>query len=125
MRRIAIIFIVVAVVQQIVNVLATYVSENVGWTTTNALREDLAKHCLYLDLSFHNSRTPGEMIERIDGDVLGLANFFSQFVIQVLGNIALLVGILFLLFRENIWVGVVLTAFAMLAFIILISFPID
>ena len=43
-------------------------------------------------MDFHNRRTPGEMIERIDGDVTALANFFSQFVIQVLGSALLLLG---------------------------------
>ena len=122
LRKIAILFIIVAIIQQVVNMLATYVSENVSWTATNSLRADLAEHCLFLDLSFHNSRTPGEMIERIDGDVLGLANFFSQFVIQVLGNVFLLVGILVLLFRENAWVGLILSVFALVAFLILARF---
>ena len=36
---------------------------------TNDLRADLALHLLKLDLGFHNARTPGELIERVDGDV--------------------------------------------------------
>ena len=47
-----------------------------------ALRADLAEHCLYLDMSFHNARTPGEMIERVDGDVNVLANFFSLLALR-------------------------------------------
>src|ERR671920_73944 len=73
---------------------ATWLGESVGWTATNALRADLTRHCLGLDLTFHKDRTPGELIERIDGDVTALATFFSQLVIQVLGNILLAVGIL-------------------------------
>ena len=57
----------IALVQQMVSVLAAYTSSRVGWTATNALRADLTRHCLHLDMSFHNNRTPGEMIERIDG----------------------------------------------------------
>lgn len=41
MIRAALFFIGLALVQQIVTVLATYFSENVAWTATNALREDL------------------------------------------------------------------------------------
>ena len=110
--RSALLFMGVALAQQIVSVLATYVSENVGWTATNALRADLADHCLHLDMSFHNLRTPGEMIERIDGDVSGLSNFFSQFVIQVFGNVVLLLGVLILLFREDWRVGLAMGVFA-------------
>ena len=43
--------------------------ENVAWTATNALREEMARHCLNLDMSYHNNISPGELIERIDGDV--------------------------------------------------------
>ncbi len=52
-------------------------AEDVGWTATNRLREDLARHCLDLDLAFHNAHTPGELIQRLDHDVRALANFFS------------------------------------------------
>ena len=62
----------------------TYVGEDVSWTATNALRADLTQHCLRLDMDFHNARTPGELIERIDGDASELANFFSQLVLRVL-----------------------------------------
>jgi ATP-binding cassette subfamily B protein len=117
--RAALLFIGVALAQQVVSVLATYVSENVGWAATNALRADLADHCLRLDMSFHNARTPGEMIERIDGDVTALSNFFSQFVIQVFGNALLLSGVLILLFREDWRVGLTLAGFALLTLLTL------
>jgi ATP-binding cassette subfamily B protein len=115
----ALLFVGVALAQQIVSVLATYVSENVGWTSTNALRADVAKHCIYLDMSFHNAHTPGEMIERIDGDITALSNFFSQFVVQVFGNALLLIGVLALLFREDWRVGVALGVFAVAALVIM------
>src|SRR5262245_11233003 len=50
----AVIFLVVAIVIQILSVAATYVGEYVGWTATNNLRADLALHCLRMDMSFHN-----------------------------------------------------------------------
>jgi ABC-type multidrug transport system fused ATPase/permease subunit len=116
---VAVLFTVVALVQQVFNVVATYTSGRVGWTATNALRADLARHCLHLDMSFHNNRTPGEMIERIDGDSEQLGSFFSTFVIHVLGSIILLVGILFLLFREDWRAGLALTTFATVVLVVL------
>jgi ATP-binding cassette subfamily B protein len=104
-------FIGIALVQQVVAVGVTYLGENVAWIATNWLRFDLARHCLHLDMSFHNERTPGEMIERIDGDINALSNFFSQFTLQVLGNGILLLGVLALLFREHVHVGLALSAF--------------
>jgi ATP-binding cassette subfamily B protein len=115
----ALLFIGIALTHQVVSVVATYVSENVAWTATNALRADLADHCLRLDMSFHNAHTPGEMIERIDGDVTTLSNFFSQFVIQVVGNALLLIGVLVFLFREDWRVGLTLTGFSLVALLVL------
>jgi ABC-type multidrug transport system fused ATPase/permease subunit len=112
-------FISIAIIQQIVGVSATYVGENVAWTATNALRAELARHCLHLDMSYHNNASPGELIERIDGDVTELANFFSQLVIRVLGNILLMVGILIALLFEDWRVGLAFTVFAVITLLAL------
>ena len=76
LTNLAIWFILIALLQQAMAIGVTYLGENVGWTATNLLRYDLARHCLRLDLSFHNEHTPGEMIERIDGDINALSQFF-------------------------------------------------
>lgn len=116
----AILFIAIALIQQVVAVWGIYVGENVSWTATNWLRYDLARHCLNLDMSFHNRHTPGAMIERIDGDINTLSLFFSQFVLQVIGNGLLLTGVLALLWRESILLGGVLTVFVIVVLAILI-----
>jgi ATP-binding cassette subfamily B protein len=110
----ALTFLAIALVQQGLSVASAYVGEDVGWTATNGLRRDLAMHCLRLDMYFHNRRTPGEMIERIDGDVTALATFFSQIVIRVLGSGLLLIGAIVMLYREDWRVGLALTLFALL-----------
>jgi ABC-type multidrug transport system fused ATPase/permease subunit len=105
-------FLGIALFQQVVTVCVTYLGQNVAWTATNALRAELAEHCLSLDMSFHNAHTPGELIERIDGDVAEMSNFFSQFVIMLVGNALLLVGILGVLFFEDWRIGITFTLFA-------------
>ncbi|MBW4636674.1 MAG: ABC transporter ATP-binding protein/permease [Gloeocapsa sp. UFS-A4-WI-NPMV-4B04] len=109
----------IALVIQVLTVVTTYLGTNVAWTATNALRFDLAQHCLKLDLSFHKFRTSGELVERIDGDVNTLSRFFSQFIIHVLGNLILLVGILIVLFFEDWRVGLGLSLFSLSALITL------
>ena len=108
----ALAFIGIALLQQVTSVSVTYLGESVAWTATNALRADLAGHCLTLDMRFHNQHTPGELIERIDGDVSEMANFFSQFIITLVGNSLLLIGILAVLFQEDWAVGLVFTLFS-------------
>ncbi len=94
-------FIGIALLQQVISVSVTYLGENVAWTATNALRAELAWHALNLDMKFHNDHTPGELIERIDGDVTELATFFSQFALNLVSNGLLMVGILIALFMED------------------------
>ncbi len=101
----AVAFLAVALVQQVVALGAAYVGAVVGWEAANRLRVDLMGHCLGLDLPFHKRHTPGELIERIDGDVTLLANFFSQFTINILGNALLVAGILIIMARTNPWLG--------------------
>ena len=111
--HIAIAFLGVALFTQLAVIAETYVSENLGWRTTNALRADLTRHVLSLDGSFHSKHGAGELIERIDGDVSAIADFFSRFVLQVLGSAVFLAGVLGLLFVADWRVGGLLTAFAL------------
>ncbi|MFD0590092.1 ABC transporter ATP-binding protein [Paenibacillus sp. GCM10027627] len=115
----ALMFIGFSLVGQIIGVTATYVSENLAWRSTNKLRGDLAEHCMKLDMSFHKSNTSGSLIERVDGDVNALANFFSSFIIHLAGNVILMIGIIVLLFRENIWIGAGMLLFVVFAMFII------
>ncbi len=115
----ALAFVGVALFQQVISVSVTYLGENVAWTATNALRAELAWHALNLDMRFHNDHTPGELIERIDGDVTEMATFFSQFVMTLIGNGLLLIGILLALFLEDWRVGIGFSLFAAAAVLVL------
>jgi ABC-type multidrug transport system fused ATPase/permease subunit len=115
----AVLFIVIGLSQRCIALGALYVGENVAWTATNALRTDLARHVLRLDMPFHKQRTPGELIERIDNDVDELASFFSQLAIQVIGNALLVLGVLVLLFGEDWRIGLGLSLYTALLFSLL------
>ena len=115
----ALAFLALSFVGHVAALLANYLGENVAWTATNALRRDLTLHCLRLDMPFHKSHTPGELIERIDGDVNALANFFSRLVIHLVGNALLALGVLVVLLRENVLVGAVGAICAWLAMTVL------
>ena len=79
-------FLAVGILGQIIMLVNSYLGQDVGWRATNRMRGDLAFHCLKLDMSFHHEYTPGEMVERVDGDTTALSNFFSEFVLQVIGS---------------------------------------
>ena len=115
----ALAFIGIALIQQVVSVAVKYLGENVAWSATNALRAELAEHALYLDMRFHNDRTPGELIERIDGDVTELATFFSEFALNLIANGLLLIGILAALFVEDWRAGLAFSVYSAATILIL------
>ena len=97
---IAALFFAAVLAQKVIHLVTVYLTEDLGWATTNALRADLTAHVLRLDMGFHKLRTPGELIERIDGDVGQLAEYFSTIVVNLLGNGLLVAGILVLVLSK-------------------------
>ncbi|YAF98130.1 MAG: ABC transporter ATP-binding protein [Nodularia sp. CChRGM 3473] len=116
----ALLFLGVALITQLITIAATYYGENVAWRATNALRADLVEHCLRLDLSFHKYSTPGELLERVDGDVQTLSQFFSNFTVYILGNLLLMLGVIVVLFAEDWRAGLAIAFFALTALYTLI-----
>ncbi len=128
LTAVAILFILAAVTYQVFAAAAAYVTQDVRWRTTNELRADLAQHTLHLDMAFHNARTAGEMISRVDEDVNTLSNFFSQFIIQIFGNGLLIAGVIVVLFRQDWRIGVgfigfVIVTGAILNYVIKLAIP--
>src|ERR1044071_854627 len=114
-------FLTFAILQQVMELATRYTAAWGGWSSTNGLRADLALHILRLDMPFHKSHTPGELIDRADGDVTQLSNFLSMFTVNVIGNGLLLMGILALLFRENTWLGLGMVVYTLLTLLVLRS----
>lgn len=114
LMQLALLFLGIALATQLISVVETYLAADVGLRATNRLRADLALHCLRLDMSFHNNQTPGASIERIDGDVSQLNNFFSRFAIDVLGNGIFTVGVFIALFHIDWRVGGIAIAFVLI-----------
>lgn len=109
----ALLFVGAALGQQALRVCAAYASETVAWTATNALRADLTAHVLRLDVGFHKTHPPGELIERVDGDVNALAGFFSDFAIQLMGSALLLLGVLVAVAFIHIGLALALAVFVL------------
>ena len=107
----AALFLGVGLTIHVVTALTEYLGEDVAWRATNRLRSDVVLHVLSLDMGFHNVRTPGELIERIDGDIERLSNFFSQMVVSILGGVLLSIGILAVLWVEDWRLGLSMSLF--------------
>jgi ATP-binding cassette, subfamily B, bacterial len=112
-------FLAVGLLDRATSLGSLYVGDNLGWDATNDLRADLLRHVLGLDLSFHKLHSPGELIERLDGDVTALAGFFSDFTVQVAGSILLLLGTIGFLFALNPIVGVAMVVLVVVGLVAL------
>lgn len=86
---------------QALSVMAGWGATALSWTVTNRLRERAAAHALDLDLGFHLGTTPGAMIERVDGDVTAIADFFSEFAAKIVSGLLTLVGVVVLVTVED------------------------
>jgi len=111
-------YLVIAILIQGLSLAETWLATNIGLLATNRLRSDLARHCLGLDMSFHKQHTPGEMIERVDGDVGTLGNFFSRFVVEIAGSLVLMAGILVMMFTIDWRVGIAFSLFTALTLLL-------
>jgi ATP-binding cassette subfamily B protein len=119
--RIALLILGAAVLAQAVELIEVVVAENLSMLATNRLRSALTMHCLRLDHRFHNTHTTGELIERIDGDVDALGNFFSRFVVYLLGNVLLLACTVVYLALNYWWLGVAAFLVCMIVLAVVIS----
>ncbi|AVH69237.1 ABC transporter ATP-binding protein [Nostoc sp. 'Lobaria pulmonaria (5183) cyanobiont'] len=114
--QLALLFLGIALATGLISLLETYLAADIGLRATNRLRANLTLHCLQLDMSFHNNQTPGALIERIDGDVSQLNDFFSRFAIDFVGNSIFAVGVFIALFHIDWRIG--LTAIAMVVILL-------
>ena len=121
MISLAISYITLALINILIAVLITYLSQKIGWKSTNTLREDLVKHSIGLDMAFHKEKTHGEMIETIDNDVGMLFNFFSRMGIILLSNFLLFIGMLIVYFSKDYRMGIIEVIYSIITFIVLLK----
>ena len=112
-------FLFIAFATQIVGVATSWLATDLSSRTTNRLRSELTDHVLSLDMSFHRRTPPGELIERVDGDVGSLGVLLGNFVPQMIQEALLLIGVLALLWTIDPRLGACLTAYAVIALLVL------
>jgi ATP-binding cassette, subfamily B, bacterial len=112
LTAVAAIYVVLALLTELLELTVTWWSVDLSWRAGNRLREMLARHALRLDMAWHGKNSAGRLIERIDGDVEALVVFFTNVVVQILGNVILMIGMLVIAFAIDPWAGVTLMAAA-------------
>jgi ATP-binding cassette subfamily B protein len=110
----AVAYLVVAILGQGAKLVTAWLGSRLAWDGTNRLREDLAEHALDLEMDFHGQHTPGEMIERVDGDVVALSNFVVALLLDVVISLLLLAGVIIVVFSVDWRIGSVLFVYCLL-----------
>jgi len=118
---IGIAYLVAGIITQVLDAISSYLGTDVGWVATNRLREDLSRHLLSLDMGYHNDTTPGEMIERVDGDVTAISDFISRFLVRLLGAAVLLGGVLIVSWFTDWRMGLALLLYVIAVLLLLWS----
>src|SRR5881394_2703642 len=89
LTTIAITYVVIALIAEALQLGVTWGAVRLSRQAGNRLRERLSAHSLKLEMAWHAKHSPGQLIERIDGDVEALIVFFTNALVQVLGNVIL------------------------------------
>jgi len=105
------VYVAVGVARQLLSVLVAWTSTDLAWTVTNELRSTLTRHVLGLDLSFHRSTSPGELVSRVDGDVTALSEFISNFLARAAAAVFTLLGLLVIVTWRSWPVGIAMALY--------------
>ncbi|MGH9286972.1 MAG: ABC transporter ATP-binding protein [Acidimicrobiales bacterium] len=110
--RLAVAYVAVALVSEALGLGVVWGSVRLSWRAGNRLRERLAAHALRLEQAWHGRHSPGQLIERIDGDVEAMVVFFSGIAIEIAGNVALIAGMVIVATVIDLWAGLILAVTA-------------
>jgi ATP-binding cassette subfamily B protein len=94
----AVVFLIVAIAAQLINMAVAWMATVTAWHTTNGIRINLARHVLGLSHAFHRQHTPGELIQRVDGDVTSVSDFMGRVIPRAAGALFMMVGMIGVLF---------------------------
>ena len=118
--RLALAFLAIAVATQVIAVVVTGFATVTAWRTTNELRLRITRHVLGLDHEFHRRHTPGELIQRVDGDVTSVSDFLGRVVPRAVGGILLVAGMLIVLTVLDWRLGLGMTVYLGVAVAVLV-----
>ena len=119
--RLAALFLAIAVVGQLLAVVVAWLATVLAWRTTNGLRLSMTRHVLGLDHEFHRTHTPGELIQRVDGDITSVSEFLGKVVTRAVGAALLVLGMVGVLTVIDWRLGVGMAAYVALSLAVVLG----
>ncbi|MCV3554729.1 ABC transporter ATP-binding protein [Pediococcus ethanolidurans] len=102
------------------SIVVTYISGN----STNRMRRGLFGKLQRMTIKFFDSHQDGDILSRFTSDLDNISNALNQALGEILMNIAMMIGIIIMMFHENVslaWVTIASTPVAIILAVILIS----
>ena len=93
LTRLGLLYLGLAIGSQLLALTVSWLATSSAWDSANTLRLRLAGHVLELDHDFHRAHNPGELIQRIDGDVSSVSDFLAAVLVRVMAGLVLVVGV--------------------------------
>lgn len=119
--RLAVVFLAIAGVAQLLSVVVAWLATVAAWRTTNDLRLTMTRHVLGLDHEFHRTHTPGELIQRVDGDITSVSEFLGQVVTKAAGASMLVGGMVIVLAVIDWRLGLGMAVYVAIAMAVIVS----
>ena len=92
--------------------------------STNHMRIDLFKKLEKMTIEYFDNHQDGEILSRFTSDLDNISNTLNQALIQVLTNISMMIGVLIMMFRENVqmtWATLAISPVAILIAVYIIK----
>lgn len=120
-RTLALVFLAIAVLRQVAEVVTARAATVIAWRTTNEFRLEMTEHVLGLDHEFHRRHTPGELIQRVDGDITSVNDLCSRVLTRAVGSTLLIVGMIVVVAIIDWRIGLGMAAYVGLAIVVLLA----
>jgi ABC-type multidrug transport system fused ATPase/permease subunit len=118
--RLAFAYLVIAVTNMAVGLIAGRLAVGLAQHSTNDVRIDLVDHVLRLNHRFVSGVPSGDLLERIDGDTTTLEHYLSSFIFDVLAATLLTVGVVTVALISDWRLGGALAVSALIALAVIL-----
>ncbi|MBC1562271.1 ABC transporter ATP-binding protein [Listeria booriae] len=96
----------------------TILMAGVSGRATNRMRIGLFRKMEKLSIRFFDGHKDGEMLSRFTSDLDNISNTLNQALVQVLSNVALMIGVIIMMYQQNVKLATVTLILAPVAIII-------
>ena len=108
------------VLSEIASFINIFLIAAVAGNTTNRMRIDMFRKVERLAIRFFDTSKDGDLLARFTSDMENIGNALQQYLIQVLANVAWIIGIIWMMFRVNVPMALLTLSIAPFAWIITI-----